>query len=218
LNYRILPNPNYGLTRYYVGFHQKYLYFHKSEPDGEWRELTSSQFQHSLGDWHNVEIAGWGGHLAVYVDGSLEMQYIDQEYLQTGSIAFETLDGSTAQIDDIEVTEPGEEPSVESYEPAAPESSEVPVAVIPPEELPVTCTSYYMTMDYNYDRPGMDYKDYEITLAGDLPEAICSSECSADEFCKAYAFVKSSSHCWLKNGIPDQMPLVGVISGIKVCQ
>lgn len=182
--------------------------------------MTSSQFQHSLGDWHTVEIAGWESHLAVYVDGRLELQYVDEEYLQSGSIAFETLDGSSVLIDDIEVTEPGPEPPVESYVPstAPPVSTEGPIVIIPPEELPVSCTNYYMTMDYGYDRPGMDYKDFEITLAGDLPEDVCSGECYSDEFCKAYAFEKSSSHCWLKNDIPDQMELPGVISGIKVCQ
>lgn len=58
-----------------------------------------------------MEIAGWGNHIAVYIDYELVMQYVDNDYhLPGGSIAFETLDYSSAQIDNIEVMEAGDEP------------------------------------------------------------------------------------------------------------
>jgi hypothetical protein len=222
LNYRIMPAPD-GFTRYYVGFHQNYLYLQKSERGGGWRELTSSQFQHSLGDWHTVEIAGWGGHLAVYVDGRLELQYIDEDYLRNGSIAFETLENSSAQIDDIEVTDPGPEPAIESYEPPADNlpATEVPVEIISPEPLPVECTSYYMTWEQSTDRPGMDYWNGFVGDPDTPPSqkpVICQDMCLNDTYCQAFTYDTYTNVCWLKNGQPEAVYKYENISGIKVCQ
>jgi outer membrane protein assembly factor BamD (BamD/ComL family) len=106
LNYRLAPGPEVG--RYFIGFHQDGLYLEKSTESGG-IELATTQVQHSLGQWHDVEIVGWGGHLQVYVDGELELDYTDEDPLQQGTIAFETLDNSQAQVDDIEIMASGSE-------------------------------------------------------------------------------------------------------------
>jgi hypothetical protein len=45
-----------------------------------------------------------GGHIQVFEDGKLELDYTDHDPILQGTIAFETLYNSSAMIDDIEVT------------------------------------------------------------------------------------------------------------------
>ncbi len=95
--------------RYYVGFNEDGLYLNKSLDNGPGFIVYSAANTHTLETWHQVELVGWGGHLQVYVDGRLELDYVDSNPLLKGMIAFETLDGSAAQIDDIEVAASGPE-------------------------------------------------------------------------------------------------------------
>ena len=230
LNYRIMPDPGYeGLVRYYVGFHQNGLYLTKSEHGGSWRGLTSVEFRHTLGDWHTVEIAGWGGHIAVYVDGRLELQYVDDDYLRSGSIAFETLDNSSAQVDDIEVMGSGEEPSY-SYElpppgggdsgpdQSQPDSGDGGENSAPAEPLPVVVTCS-MTTEKGFDRPGMDITVINLGSIGISPVwERCADECYRTSNCQAYTVNQNTTDCWLKYGQPNQVPISYLVSGIKVCK
>ena len=199
LNYRIRPDPSSGIVRYFVGFHQDGLYLDKSGPGGSTSELTTTQTRHSLGNWHTVEIAAWGGHLAVFVDGRLELQYVDDDYLRGGSIAFETLDDGSAQIDDIEVTAPGDEPGIAN-------------------EPPVRTQSCHMTTEEGFDRPGMDLTSINLGLDGPPLWEACAAECYAMPGCRAYTANNETADCWLKFGQPDQVTLPYVTSGIKVCE
>jgi tetratricopeptide (TPR) repeat protein len=211
LNYRILPDPGYGITRYYFGVSEKYVYLQKSLHGGGWEDLDSTDNYISLGDWHTIEIAGWDGHVVIYIDGSLIMQYYDEEYLPSGSIAFETLDNSNAQVDNIEVMESGEEPS----------SGIGTIYIITPIILPVTCTSTYMTSEENTDRPGMDYWsdiysdpiDYVLFTA-----ATCQEKCYNDPACMAFTYDDNLRQCWLKSGVPNAAYKAGDTSGIRVCK
>jgi hypothetical protein len=101
LNFRLTDTPG-GLSRYFLSFREGALRLHK---EGFARELAISETHHSLGSWHDVEIVADGPHLQVYVNGILEIDYVDDDLIPRGSIAFETLDGSRALIDDVEVTE-----------------------------------------------------------------------------------------------------------------
>jgi ABC-type dipeptide/oligopeptide/nickel transport system ATPase subunit len=96
------------IRRYFVGFEQHRLSLTKQVGD-EFTELAAVDAEYLLNHPYSVEIAGWGGHLAVFVDRDLRLQYIDDTPLRDGTIAFETLDNSLAKIDDIEVGEPGDE-------------------------------------------------------------------------------------------------------------
>ena len=100
LNYR-LKEVSGGLSRYRIGFTKEGLYLAKSVP----REidLTEVSASHALNRWYDVEIVGLGEHLQIYVDGDLVLDYTDPQPVQSGTIAFETLDDSRAQVDDIEV-------------------------------------------------------------------------------------------------------------------
>lgn len=71
--------------------------------------LAMSPASYSLSRWYDVEIAGWQGRIRVYVDGHLALDYTDNDPLQYGIIAFETLENSQAQVDDIEIMASGPE-------------------------------------------------------------------------------------------------------------
>jgi hypothetical protein len=109
LNYRIKPVGN-SVVRYYVGISDSQIYLKKSSYPGGAEDLISKNIHYPLGEWQTVEIASWKGHIVVYINGKLTLNHFDKDYLPSGSIAFETLDNSKAQIDNIEVMEAGEEP------------------------------------------------------------------------------------------------------------
>jgi len=61
-----------------------------------------------------------------------------------------------------------------------------------------------LTVEQNTDRPGGDYKNFDLTQAGYEP---CSAACANDPHCTAYTYVKPgvqgpSARCWLKSGLP----------------
>ncbi|MCL4530670.1 MAG: NB-ARC domain-containing protein [Chloroflexi bacterium] len=234
-----LQQGNNNLIRYFIGFHQSGSYLTRQIND-QFTELASVQADHSLGDWHTITIAGWGGHLRVYADGNLEIEYVDPNFLRQGAFAFETLDDSSAQIDDIEVTGPGPEPAVipptSTPEPAVipPTSAPAPFVTYAPAPtptialyiitaapLPIACTTYSMTWEQSTDRPGMDYWNGWVgdpdTPASQKP-VICQTKCLNESNCQAFTYDTYTNVCWLKNGKPDPVYKYETISGIKVCQ
>lgn len=74
-----------------------------------------------------------------------------------------------------------------------------------------------LSVEYDTDRMGGDYKDY------DLPRAdfeLCRAACAKDKMCKAYTYVKpgvqnSNARCWLKSGVPAAGSSSCCISGTK---
>jgi len=72
-------------------------------------------------------------------------------------------------------------------------------------------------VESNVDRPGMDYRDF------DLPEArpeLCQRECDSAAECKAYTYVKPGiqgpqARCWLKSDVPNSVANECCISGLK---
>ncbi|MFQ5822533.1 MAG: caspase domain-containing protein [bacterium] len=98
LNYRVSE-----AGRYFISFGEEGLYLHKESPWGEFIDLAGSDGRIALRVWHFIEIVGNGGHLQVYVDGILRIDFTDVEPLRQGNIAFETLEDSYAQVDDVEI-------------------------------------------------------------------------------------------------------------------
>ncbi len=71
--------------------------------------------------------------------------------------------------------------------------------------------------EYNVDRPGMDYSNFDLPSAN---PALCKKECINDAKCKAFTYVKpgvqnENARCWLKYAIPEAIPSDCCISGIK---
>jgi hypothetical protein len=76
-------------------------------------------------------------------------------------------------------------------------------------------TSYQM--EFKTDRPGGDYRDFELPNAD--PKA-CAAACARDVDCRAWTYGKpgaggEKAHCWLKNEVPDPVANDEFISGVK---
>ena len=93
--------------RYFLGFNNEGLYL--SRQFDQWRQfadLSSVSKRFDLERWHLIEIflgdPGDGAKIEVYVDG-VQLLTSSDDYYNTGSIAYESLDNSTVYVDDIHV-------------------------------------------------------------------------------------------------------------------
>jgi hypothetical protein len=87
-----------------------------------------------------------------------------------------------------------------------------------PQEKPVSNINYSSEMEFNVDRPGKDYLNFNMSSAN--PE-LCKSACEKDSRCKAWTYVKPNKgkgpnpRCWLKHSVPKSRKNNCCISGIK---
>ena len=73
----------------------------------------------------------------------------------------------------------------------------------PGPEAQLQAGKVHVTMEFNKDRPDMDYKTVPLT---DFRSETCRDACAKDTKCKAYTFGKprddgSKAGCWLKKGV-----------------
>ncbi len=71
-------------------------------------------------------------------------------------------------------------------------------------------------MEFGVDRPGGDYKGFNI----DNNPSICRAHCRNEGRCKAWTFVRpghqgTSARCWLKNKVPAAKNSPCCVSGVK---
>jgi hypothetical protein len=102
---------NSDTGRYAIGFREKddflFLYLFKQLwPETFFNDLATNATRYSAGEEHQVDISTTGGRIQVTVDGMLVIDYTDPDPLPPGTIAFETLDNTFAQVDDIIVIGP----------------------------------------------------------------------------------------------------------------
>lgn len=106
---------NYRLSdasRYYAGFYGGNSALNKQYfPDKFFNGIANSQFVLSRGGWHAIEIIGQGARITVTADGATVLDCTDPEPILSGSIAFETLDNSKVEIDDVSVIGPAPTPT-----------------------------------------------------------------------------------------------------------
>jgi hypothetical protein len=72
------------------------------------------------------------------------------------------------------------------------------------------------TLEPDFDRPGSDYRDVEMTGADPTP---CQEACVGDAHCRAWTFVKPgvagpAGHCWLKFEAPAGASRPCCVSGV----
>lgn len=73
-------------------------------------------------------------------------------------------------------------------------------------------------MEPGVDRPGSDYKDFDLSSAS---PALCKKACDSDSQCKAWTYVLPNTtqgpnpRCWLKNSVPDPTMSSCCVSGTK---
>jgi len=77
--------------------------------------------------------------------------------------------------------------------------------------------AYAVEYEYDTDRPGMDYKNFDLKR---YHPSYCESGCNEDPLCKAWTYVKAgmqgaSARCWLKNDVPPMVKNTCCISGVK---
>jgi hypothetical protein len=82
----------------------------------------------------------------------------------------------------------------------------------------ISCEDPRQRFEYNVDRPGSDYRFFELTVAD---PAQCWAQCALEGQCLAWTYVHpgiqgDSARCWLKNSVPAQAPNAAfAISGVK---
>jgi len=72
-------------------------------------------------------------------------------------------------------------------------------------------------MEFNTDRQGLDYRDFDLTQSDPAP---CQSSCNADGRCRAWTYVRPGvqgpqARCWLKHTVPAGHSSQCCISGVK---
>lgn len=95
--------------RYFIGLDEDGSRLNKQYWPNDFREnLATSGNRHERGVWHRIEISATADQLIFAVDGRQEWTYKDPQPLETGTLAFETLDGAEAYVDDVLLTEPAQ--------------------------------------------------------------------------------------------------------------
>jgi hypothetical protein len=72
-------------------------------------------------------------------------------------------------------------------------------------------------MELNTDRPGLDYRSFEVRA----DPRICRAQCEAEQPCLAWTYVAPGiqgtyARCWLKTAVPQVRPSGCCISGLKL--
>jgi photosystem II stability/assembly factor-like uncharacterized protein len=103
LNYRVE-----GPRRYFIGVDADGVRLAKQTgPETFFNNLASGERRMPADRFVPIRIAGRGGRIQVRVAGQVLIDYTDRDPLLRGGIAFETLDGSEAYVDDVTVTGSG---------------------------------------------------------------------------------------------------------------
>jgi len=80
-------------------------------------DLATKATEYNAKEEHEVEISAIGGRIQVTVDGNQVIDYTDPDPLPPGTIAFETLNDTFAQVDDIVITGEVAEPPILAISP-----------------------------------------------------------------------------------------------------
>jgi len=105
--------------RYLLVQREDGLFLVKEQPPGKFNVVAQTGSS-TPGVWHKSAIHNIGGHIQVYIDGGLWIDYSDPLPLVKGTIGVGTLDGSQAMVDNILVSKiTGPLPSVPVVAPPA---------------------------------------------------------------------------------------------------
>ena len=90
--------------RYMVHLNENGVYLLKEEPADNYTVLTQT-CPLEMGDWHSIAFGAQNGHLQVYVDQALWIDYTDNSPITGGTIAVSSLEGSRVAVDDVMVSQ-----------------------------------------------------------------------------------------------------------------
>ncbi|MES2537610.1 MAG: PAN domain-containing protein [Pseudomonadota bacterium] len=88
---------------------------------------------------------------------------------------------------------------------------------VPPATAAAFAVSGVRSFEYDTDRPGSDYSNFELTQAD---PAACAARCAGDAQCQGWTYVMPgvqgpSAHCWLKNAVPPSVAADFAVSGVR---
>jgi hypothetical protein len=77
-----------------------------------------------------------------------------------------------------------------------------------------------LSMEKGIDRPGSDYRSFDLRVPPPRAPAACRDACRRDARCKAYTYVRPGiqgklPRCWLKSSVPAKRASDCCISGVK---
>lgn len=86
-----------------------------------------------------------------------------------------------------------------------------------PYEMRDTFRRFALNYEYDVDRPGRDYRNFDLPTAD---HHLCGQACAADSACRAFTYVPPgvqgpSARCWLKNSVPGATRHGGMVSGVR---
>ncbi len=99
-SYRLSDSTD-GLNRYCIGVGNNEIYLNRQRGN-QFSELANAPLKLDNG-WHKIDIKGYEGYIDIYIDDVLRIAYKDENYINSGSIGFETLDSSSCLVDDVEI-------------------------------------------------------------------------------------------------------------------
>jgi uncharacterized caspase-like protein len=101
--------------------------------------------------------------------------------------------------------------------PPATTAEPAPAAPAPVSPEPPSGAALDAGMELNTDRPGLDYRSFEVRA----DPRICRAQCEAEQPCLAWTYVAPGiqgtyARCWLKTAVPQVRPSGCCISGLKL--
>lgn len=104
LHFNIRYNTGEVFSRYFLGIHQSGLYLNKQIGEDFFDLIELSKPLNSK-KWNKFKISVEGNNIKVYINNTLKINYNDDDIpIRIGGFAFETLDKSRVDIDNITVT------------------------------------------------------------------------------------------------------------------
>ena len=97
VNFRLGQTP---VWRYFLGIDSDGVYLKKQVED-EFLDIDNQPVTLASDSWHALEIVASERTIQVYVNEVLQIQYYDEEALEYGGIAFETLESADMDVDSI---------------------------------------------------------------------------------------------------------------------
>jgi len=90
-------------------------------------------------------------------------------------------------------------------------------AMAPETQRQQVCLPLAAGLEYNVDRPGSDYRNFDLREA--RPE-LCQWACAAEAGCVAFTYVKPgvqgpAARCWLKSRVPTAVSSGCCVSGVN---
>lgn len=72
----------------------------------------------------------------------------------------------------------------------------------------ISCDDPRASFEANVDRPGSDYRNFELDVADPVQ---CWAQCELESQCQSWVYVNpgvqgDKARCWLKNSVPSQVP------------